>query len=266
VNEGVIARSTWSLDGTVGKLTNGPLSGEVNVAYPHLGLRCKELDYKKRKCALLRVVRSDKSLVVTAKMTDGDARAWPLPVVDEYLRGYDLVASYQAVEDWPYAPQIYWQTNALDFVDGVAASMSVLVSVQTHLLDTWPRISVVSQVASEELLHISLGENQQAEVERIDDEKTSIAAGAGSCVIWRLRAVPMSYAEIMPATDFRQIAFRPNVEANSSAEWHVMADFLEKGVIRRARVHAAILPRENDVELALECCRAIENCPLPLTT
>ena len=45
-----------------------------------------------------------------------------------------------------------------------------------------------------------------------------------------------------------------------------MADFLEKGVIRRARVHAAVLPRENDVELALECCRAIENRPLPLTT
>jgi hypothetical protein len=256
----------WSLRGTIGKLTNGPLSGEVNVAHPHLGLRCMELDYEKWQCALLGVVRGDEPLVVTAKKFDGDAREWPLPVVDEYVRGNDLVASYRAIEQWPYAPQIYWQTNALDFVEGVAASMSVLVSVQTHLLDTWPRISVVSQVASAELLHISLGENELAEVERIEDEKTLSATGAGSCVIWRLRGVPNSYVEIMPSTDFRQIALRPNVVASSSAEWHVMADFLEKGVIRRARVHAAILPRENDVELAIECCRTIENCPLPLTT
>ena len=41
----------------------------------------------------------------------------------------------------------------------------------------------------------------------------------------------------------------------------MFADFLEKGVIRRARVHAAVLPRENDVELAIECCRAIEQLP-----
>jgi hypothetical protein len=265
VNDGASARSMWSLQGTIGKLTNGPLSGEVNVANPNLGLRCREFDRDQWKCALLGVMRSDGPSADVTK-NDGGGHAWPLPVVDEYVRGNDLVASYRAVDDWPYAPQIYWQANALDSVDGLAASMSVLVSVQTHLLDTWPRISVVSQAASEELLYISLSENERPEVERVDTEKALGAVGAGYCVIWRLLAAPISYVEIMSATDFRQVAFRPSKKANSLAEWHVMADFLEKGVIRRARIHAAILPRENDVELALECYQAIDNRPLPLTT
>jgi hypothetical protein len=265
VNEGASTQSMWSLRGTIGKLTNGPLSGEVNVANPNLGLRCGEFDHDQEHSTLLGVMRSDAPQAATSKNVSGRL-AWPLPVIDEYVRGNDLVASYRAIDDWPYAPQIYWQANALDSVDDLAASMSVLVSVQTHLLDTWPRISVFSQVASDELLYISLSERQQAEVERVDSAKTLSAGGAGCCVIWRLRSAPLSYVEIMPATDFRQVAFKPGNKVNSSVEWHVMADFLEKGVIRRARIHAAVLPRENDVELALECCRAVEYRSLPLTT
>jgi hypothetical protein len=41
---------------------------------------------------------------------------------------------------------------------------------------------------------------------------------------------------------------------------------LEKGVIRRARLQSLFVPRENDVQLVAECCRAIESRPLPLTT
>ena len=56
--------------------------------------------------------------------------------------------------------------------------------------------------------------------------------------------------------------FRPGASGIAVAEWHLFADFLEKGVIRRARVHAALLPRENDFELAVECCRAMEQMPV----
>ncbi len=50
-----------------------------------------------------------------------------------------------------------------------------------------------------------------------------------------------------------------------SAKWELFADFLEKGVIRRARVYGVLLPREDDIELALECCAAVQQIPLPLT-
>jgi hypothetical protein len=49
-------------------------------------------------------------------------------------------------------------------------------------------------------------------------------------------------------------------------EWRLFSEFLEKGVIRRARVHAAILPRQNDLEIAAACCAAIDRLELPLTT
>jgi hypothetical protein len=49
-------------------------------------------------------------------------------------------------------------------------------------------------------------------------------------------------------------------------EWRLFAEFLEKGVIRRARIHGAIVPRDNDVEIAAACCKAIDGLELPLTT
>ena len=85
-------------------------------------------------------------------------------------------------------------------------------------------------------------------------------------MLYRLQHGDFSYVEIACATDNRGIDFRPTPDGKLRAEWQLFADFLEKGVIRRAHVHGALLPRENDIELALECCRAIEQSPLPLTT
>jgi hypothetical protein len=266
VDDGASARPNWSLQGTIGKLTNGHLSGTVDVAHPNRGLHCNEFDHENIPCTLLGVMRSAESLASDAAKKEGDTVCWPLPVADAYVRGNDLVASFLPVEIWPYSPQLDWQANPLELVEGVQASLSLLVSVQTHLLDTWPQISVFSQVPSNEVLHLSMGEKGKADVEPVDVEKTIKPSGTVCCAIWRLPAVPFSYVEIMSTSDFRKIGFTPASNRKSFAEWHLFADFLEKGVIRRARVHSALLPRENDVELAIECCAAIEQSPLPLTT
>jgi hypothetical protein len=80
-----------------------------------------------------------------------------------------------------------------------------------------------------------------------------------------LSHVPLSYVEIMPAGDFHALRLRN--EGNGAAfEWRLFDEFLEKGVIRRARVHAAIVPRESDIEIATACCNAIDGLELPLTT
>src|SRR4051794_6716645 len=71
---------------------------------------------------------------------DRTAAAWPLRAADVYIRGDDLVASYEPAADWPFSPQLYWQSGPLRQLDGVCASLSLLVSVQTQLLDTFPRI------------------------------------------------------------------------------------------------------------------------------
>ena len=80
--------------------------------------------------------------------------AWPAKLADAYVRGDDLVATFQATDDWPFAPQVYWRADTLESIDQVLGSVSLVVSVSTHLLDTHPRICAVTQLAADEVFHV----------------------------------------------------------------------------------------------------------------
>lgn len=252
---------SWSLNGTIGELSNDSLSGVVDVAWPSAGLQLLKSVTGSATSSLLGVHRG-----AERSQSNETANLWPLAVAETYVRGKDLVASYRPADDWPYSPQIYWQADALGAVDDLLGSLSLLVSLQTHLLDTWPAIGACSRVSRGETFHLSLGENGEAEVAAVKEVIQVSPTGVATCVLRRFDDQPVSYVEIMPASDFRELLVRPGAHDQPFAEWQLFADFLEKGVIRRARIHAALLPRKNDLELALECCKALERCPLPLTT
>jgi hypothetical protein len=194
-----------------------------------------------------------------------DASSWPAPLAEAYVRANDLVAAYQQTPDWPFAPQLYWRANLLRGIEGVMASASLLVSVQTSLLDTCPRIGVTSTVPRGELLLVSNDASRQARVEPLKKETRILPSGEICCVLARSDDEAFSYVEFMPASDFHEAFIRVSDQA-SAIEWRLFSDFLEKGVIRRARIYAALLPRENDVECALACCQASQRLELPLTT
>jgi hypothetical protein len=202
---------------------------------------------------------------LTLALKAEDSHTWPLPVVEAYVRGDDFVAAYRPTNDWPYSPQLYWHANALSTIERSLASMSLLVSVQTHLLDTLPKIVLASEIPSDEMHFIALGEDTQAEIVPIESDLILTPSDAVSCTLRRLRSAPISYAEIVREADFRQLRFQRSSTGEMSAKWELFADFLEKGVIRRARVYGVLLPREDDIELALECCAAVQQIPLPLT-
>jgi hypothetical protein len=189
-----------------------------------------------------------------------------LPVAEAYLRGSDLVASYTARDDWPFSPQIYWCADTVEPMPGLAGSLSLIVSVQTHLLDTWPRIVVTSRLACEEMLAVSPGGSRHVRPLSPARHETLRPTGEACCIIWRLSELPFSYAEIVPAGDCRALRLWRDDAGECRAEWELLADFLEKGVIRRARLHSAFLARENDIESALAYCEAVQQRPLPLTT
>jgi hypothetical protein len=244
----------WSLRDNVAKLSCGKLSGCVDVSRPNAGLHDVTFDGAHIAIDFLRAYRSDA----------GAEKPWPLSAAESYVRGNDLVASYLAIDDWPFSPQLYWRVNSLCAVRGVLASVSLLVSVQTHLLDTVPQIVVTSLVPNEELLLLGVS-GTQPRAARIDSSQIIPATNRDCCIISRFRGVPLSYIEIMPAGDFHAISFRAG-EAGMAFEWRLFAEFLEKGVIRRARIHTAIVPRDNDIEIAAACCKAIDGLELPLTT
>jgi hypothetical protein len=247
-------RLIWQLRGNLAELNCGKLSGRIDPSRPNEGLRHVTMGGAKLATDLLRVYRSD---FTTNK-------SWPLPVAESYVRGEDLVASYQATDEWPFSPQLYWRANSLRGVGGVLASISLLVSMQTHLLDTVPHIAVTSQVTCEEALLVSLSGGVQRSAVRIDAQ-TITRTNEDCCIISRLKEMPLSYIEIMPAGDFHAIGLLEQ-ESGATFEWRLFAEFLEKGVIRRARVHTVIVPRDKDVEIAAACCKAIAGLELPLTT
>jgi hypothetical protein len=260
------APNVWSLNGNVAQLAYGKLAGRVDVSRPDAGLRSTALDDGYTPCLLFCTRRANKSTSTSNSGQGCPSKVWPLTVADAYIRGNDLVASYGSNDEWPYSPQIYWQARTLESIQGTLASLSLLVSVQTHLLDTHPRIEVASQVPSGDTLFITIGENGVAGIEPVKQDATIVPHGAMCCVLWRLPAAPASYVEVVSTSDVRAVEFVPGPRGGWLARWQLFAEFLEKGVIRRARVHGVLVPRENDTEMALECCRAAEQCPLPLTT
>jgi len=255
--------AAWSLCGLIGQLQRGPFGGTIDVSRPDLGLQDVMIRHELIRGSYLNVIRG---MPASNPISDrGDSTSWRSPVADAYVRGNDLVASYQSIDEWPYSPQLYWQADLPGSVGGVAASLSLLVSLQTQLLDTRPQISVVSRAPTAELMQIAMNEGGKASVKPIGSEECWYPTGASCCVIRRLPNTSFSYIEVIASSDFCEATVSSNDDGTASVTWHLFSEFLEKGVIRRARVNAALLPAEKDIELAIECCAAIEHFPLPLT-
>lgn len=247
----------WRLTATVGELTANDVTGHVDVARPERGLNKLRVSGREL---------TGRMLCVEREMDADETPTWPLAVKESYTRAVDLVASYSEASDWPYSPQIYWSFGALDSIDGVVGSLALLVSVQTHLLDTWPRIAASSRLACDETFRVRSSGAGDARTEAITSDGRIAASSETCCIVRRLAGASLSYAEIMLGSDFRDVTCtRDAATGECSLKWTLFSEFMEKGVIRRARLVSAFLPRENDVELAATCCEAVERSPLPLT-
>lgn len=226
--------------------------------------------------ALVNLDRPDKGIVAMNSSAPGrdfrllsisasDTGGWPAKLVDSYNRGNDLVTSYAGIEGWPFAPQIYWTLESID-VGGVAVhTFSIMLSIQTDRLDTHPEIVVRSSLPTEEVLRVSIAGEELLVDSHADGRLHLDPQATACCQLWRLPGGELSYAEFMPRSDFRSLSV-DRTDHTATSRWELFSEFLEKGVIRRARIQAAFLPRDDDVQLAAECCQAIERRPLPLTT
>jgi hypothetical protein len=250
---------TWKLQTPLATLQCGPLRGQVDVARPQLGVHVLRRDDAPLDGIICRVERDATS--------DSSSNAWPAQLADAYVRGSDLIANYQATKKWPFAPQIYWQAAAPESMQDAMGALSLLVSVSTHLLDTFPRICISTQLPADEVLLLtSIDDETQTSTLTGRQESVLAPAAGASCLLWRLPGGALSYAEIMPANDFRQLTVRPGENGMCESRWELFSEFLEKGVIRRARLQSAFVPRHNDAELAAAYSRQISARPLPLTT
>jgi hypothetical protein len=119
---------------------------------------------------------------------------------------------------------------------------------------------------NKEILHFSAHARQALRPSQIDQSAILQPSSAPTCIVRRLQDVPISFVEVMPASDFRCVRILQTAPGEARVEWELFSEFLEKGVIRKARIQCAFVPREDDLDAAASICRQIDQSELPLTT
>ncbi len=94
--------------------------------------------------------------------------------------------------------------------------------------------------------------------------RLSPADGPG-CVLWRLPGEELSYVEMISPGDFHDDEAALDAAAHGSRLRHrLFPQSLEKGVLLRARVRGAFLPRADDCSRAAACYAAFAVAEPPL--
>jgi hypothetical protein len=143
------------------------------------------------------------------------ASTWQL--VDAYVRGCDLVATYREPLGQPFNLQLYWRVLQSQAEPQLA--IELIASVQTPLWEAYPWVSVTSVLPN-------------AAVTTSEDE-----------LIFTTPEGP-SYIELTYPSDFVLSAAESH-SRSTSPHWQFGPQFMEKGVIRRLRLRGAIASREN---------------------
>lgn len=251
--DAIMAEQPWRLDARTASLRLARLSAVVSPLDPALGLSELRIDG-----------RSISSACCPLGVELVGAVQRPAPsAVEEYVRGGDLVATYTDCPAPALRSQIYWRASS-HRTDGAIAAIELVISVQTSLLDSSPRLATRSMLHADEALCLSPVRGAK----RIED-------GKSSCYLYRLTETPFSYAEMIQPAQSQESAVAVPTSAgaqhNSTSNrielrHQLFSDWLEKGVILRARVLGVFLDRRGDSEAAARHYQAFLAAEPPLTT
>ena len=175
------------------------------------------------------------------------------PVVDRWCRGRDLTLVTEPADGRSLRATVTWRF--LEQPPGIDAWEAV-VSAQTSLLDSDATLSVLSDVdAGEVVAGSGRGDWRRA---------TGGALPEGATAVIARRPATSVLIAVHPA-DLRRIdvALRDSV---AHVECRLFASAIEKGVLLRSRVLAAIGPREHDDAWAARLLDAFVASPPPLAT
>ncbi|HZZ26635.1 MAG TPA: hypothetical protein VFE46_01405 [Pirellulales bacterium] len=212
--------------------------------------------------------------------------------IDAYVRGNDLIASYDAAGSQQIRVQIYWRClTPAEFApaaaDQVLAAFDLIFSMNTSLLDSEPKSQVRSVFSSEcAMLHLKPSASKKFHPEQIQLPVASTATEQGlvftaanqatGCFMVRREACPFSYVEMVHPNDFYRSSIvasslpspsqRPPAETNRIAIEHNLFPLrLEKGVILKARVRSAVISRQQDEATVVAAYQQFLSTELPLT-
>jgi hypothetical protein len=232
-----VTNSVWKLEGTTARFDDGRLRAAVDLSAPQRGLVVSARSGRSAES------ESSASCLDGILAIDlGKVAADDLSLPETYARVDDLVATYLQTESRPYRLQAYWRRVDLSARANLseATAIDLQVSINTSLLDTRP--SIIVKTLGSGTVERSTGERSYSIVRT--------AAG-------------FTYFEAVHPNDER----RPVGTDTGAIGTHALfGDFLEKGVIVRARIRAAFLPAQagkSDFDALYD---DFVSEPLPLTT
>ena len=198
------------------------------------------------------------------------AAAGAVQLADCFLRGNELIAKYNTSGDARLAREIRWTIVGPTQHPAADATIDCILSAQTDQLDDIAAIDVITSWRSAEIWVTSANAagapptGQRTDFRRVEHELEP----AGSLGLIRPRGQSFSCALMVHPSDCRSMVASSTVAGDQDetlAKMPVFRERLEKGVIRRARLRAALVRREDDVQRAASLFAEFVQSAPPLT-
>jgi len=176
------------------------------------------------------------------------------PLTDHWLRGSDLTAVYEPADPRQLRATAMWRIHA---ARGDVACWEVVVSAQTSLLESDAALAVISDIEADEVrwsTPLPCWQPLDARTPLPDEATFILARRSGTSILIAMH--PADRRRI----DVRHAAGRARIEC-----W-LFPSAIEKGVLLRSRVMAAVGPRPRDEAWAAETASAFTASPPLLTT
>ena len=168
-------------------------------------------------------------------------------IQEAYVRQNDLIVRYEQSGDDLYTVQLNWRK--LDCAIPNALALELWISVQTTLLDTHPTIEVCSSTPDAQWHGLTLND---LSIETSDTVVIGLVKTSG--------VTAMVMIESSDALQANRILGRSN-----DFTWKILGEFMEKGVIRRARLRIFAVAGEFARSKIAKQYRLFTDSPLPLT-
>lgn len=241
----------WQFDSPLAKLSINQLHAALDITQPQRGLGEVQVAGETLAGEFLQL-----------DLMPGGATAAE-EVTEAYVREHDLIVSYDQLDERPFRPEVYWR--AVEST-GLGA-LETIVSVQTSLLDSRPAIEAVTRAPAQEVLSlVDLAKQEFRPVDLAREQPFTLTAAQGpACLLYRLPQEQLSYAELILPSDFQSLTLSSQADNVVELRYALFGQFLEKGVILRARRRGIFLARETDMHDARAACQAFMESYLPLT-
>ena len=242
------APATWTINGTLATAELGDYQISVDAVVPARGVNWTP---------------GKSGFAGSTLQFKPPSSATAAPVLhDVYVRGRDLIATYEQLPGAAVQPQLYWRL--LEHADLSAVGVQLLISMQTSLLDSEPKCTVESVLPGARTAIWNWKEKTWWGSDAKDLNLRSDPSAGGFVTWFSAPKESNSYVEVIYPDD----RVSQHITLGRS-EACFFAEHLEKGVIRRSRIAGWLVPNTKLMESAvtpLQLFQLAQQEALPLTT